>query len=60
MQQNEEDEKVESKPVENEESDDDIERDPAAEIIRAPFRRYQQAGNQDSQKKFRVKIRGRS
>ena len=41
MQRNEEDEKVESKPNEDEESDDDIERDPAAEIIRAPFRRYQ-------------------
>jgi len=25
------------------ESDDDIERDPAAEIIKAPFRRYQLA-----------------
>lgn len=40
MLQNEEDEKVESKPIDDEESDDDIERDPAAEIIRAPFRRY--------------------
>lgn len=41
-----------------EESDDDIERDPTAEIIQAPFRRYRKASLNG--KKITVKMRGQS